>query len=183
MPDEGNLEVEILRQTYEDHRFYGDLRFKQLTLFALFTGVLVNAAVSDRGVRLLSGHDNRTLFSLIGMLFTAVFWVMEVRSTIWGLRHRPKKGAWASGSGASSGATPTPGVTFHWTLLNATNGVPIMYIAAYGLWWWVWNAAGQMTCPGWVAWIGFAAVGFVLFVFTAREYWQIWKDAISKWQW
>ena len=183
MPDEGNLEVEILRQTYEDHRFYGDLRFKQLTVFALFTGVLLNAAVSDGGVPVLSGHHNRTLFSFIGMLFTAVFWVMEVRSTIWGLHHRPKKGAWAWESPASSGATPTPGVTFHWALLSATNAVLIIYIAPYGLWWWVWKAAGQMTCWGWVAWIGFAAVGFVLLVFTAREYLQIWNHARSKWQW
>jgi hypothetical protein len=73
-PPETPLDVEMYKQACENSRFYGDMRFKQLTLFGVICGLLLNA-LKDASV------PNKILtIAAIGMIATTVIWIMEVRS-------------------------------------------------------------------------------------------------------
>lgn len=179
MVDEARQQNDLLKFAADNMRFYGDMRFKQLTLFSVVTAFLLNAAVSKDALVLLGGHKNLTPISLLGILFTAVLWVMEVASTLYGVRYlAPVVKALDTLEVDQDGK-----VCRHWTHLNASNAVIFLYVGSYTIWWFMWKAAGKMTCPGYVAWIVFGLAGLFLVVFTAREYWQLWKHSASKWKW
>lgn len=63
-----------LSQLAENMRFYGDMRFKQLTLFM--------AAMTAVAGGITEASQYRWWIALAGMCIAAVMWVMEVRSTI-----------------------------------------------------------------------------------------------------
>jgi len=63
-----------LEQQGENYRFYGDMRFKQLTLFM----AAMTAAISGIG----QANIDQWWLALASLSFTAVMWIMEVRSTV-----------------------------------------------------------------------------------------------------
>lgn len=179
MGDEAHGRNDSLKFAAENLRFYGDMRFKQLTLFSIVTAFLLNAAVSKDAQQLLATHRNLTSLSVAGMLFTAVLWIMEVASTLYGVRYlRPVRDE----LDRLEEQQESEKVIRHWTLLNATNAVVFAYFASYVFWWWMWKAAGKMTCAGYVGWVLFGLAGLFLVLFTGREYCQLWKFSWSKWK-
>ena len=66
-----------LSQLAENHRFFGDMRFKQLTLFM---AAMTTAAA---GVMQFPGH--RWWIALSALFVTAVMWVIEVRAALNGI--------------------------------------------------------------------------------------------------
>ncbi len=63
-------------------RFYGDMRFKQLTLLLTGMTLLVAGVAQYPTVDLFPSVPLRGALAVAGMLFTGVMWIMEVRSTI-----------------------------------------------------------------------------------------------------
>jgi hypothetical protein len=74
MNEEIKLSDTMLSQLAENMRFYGDMRFRQLTLFM--------AAMTAVAGGIVGSIQYRWWIALGGLCITAVIWVMEVRSTI-----------------------------------------------------------------------------------------------------
>jgi hypothetical protein len=162
MADTGLLPGDRYKQTCEDHRFYGDMRFKQLSLFAIVTGLLLNGAISKDSPLLFTGHSNKTPLSFAGIVFTTVLWVMEVRSTTHGFRIRRQK------------ENLEGGPRVEWAWLSATNAVLPLYAASYFFWFFIWKYAGPMTKSGLLAWLFFALWGIVLVIYSEEQYRKMW---------
>ena len=121
--DQPSLIQEMYKQASEDRRFYGDMRFKQLTLFGILSALLLNTLNSQ--MPLVSS----TKISIIGMASTALLWIMEIRSSIFAQAARKLKG-----SLEPSGIRNEGEFVHHWTFLNATNAVLVFYAAAFVSW-------------------------------------------------
>src|SRR5260370_9723500 len=87
MDSETDVTLETIKQACEDHRFYGDMRFKVLTLFAVTMGALLTALLAPRSGATLS-DPSKVALSVIGLGLTAVLWTIEVRSTIFAVQSR-----------------------------------------------------------------------------------------------
>ena len=102
-------------QLAENVRFYGEMRFKQLTLFM--------AAMTAVAGGIAQFPQNRWWIALAGIYVTAVMWVMEVRSSLYGFAALKAAGKlWPS---------PEPKL-FPW--LTATLVVSFLYIGFYAFW-------------------------------------------------
>src|SRR6476469_9385837 len=112
---EEELSKDLYKQVCDEHRFYGDMRFKQLSLYGVITALLVNAMNSkDVATAAISAKP----ICVIALLSTSVLWVMEVRSSLYGYRCQRAKDQFETNASSGSGIlTDQPG--FHWTLLNA----------------------------------------------------------------
>jgi hypothetical protein len=69
-------------QKHEYLRHFGEMRFKQLSLLMGFMSVAVAGIVAIGNKTIIPGADLRLLISIVGLLFTSMLWVMEVRSTV-----------------------------------------------------------------------------------------------------
>jgi|SRR6478736_962455 hypothetical protein len=158
----------------DDHRFFGDLRFKQLTVWAVGMGALINAR--------LSANLNQSFLPLIwfsGIGLTTVFWVFEVRSTLKGvialraIREFERCNSQDDKLGKAN-----------WTFVNQTNLMALLYTTSYFLWWYrafAWRIQMQWIQHVFVyialcCWI-------MLIVFTFRQYLPLWKKARTDWHW
>lgn len=156
--DETDMKQEKFRQACEDHRFFGDMRFKQLTLFTAVMAALLTALLTKEVQ--ISDLDRAVLY-LIGLGFTSVLWVMEIRSTI----HGDKSSAIIEALGNQKqyfGVLSQP--------FNATNAVFVLYSISYFGWTIV---LGRIANSGWVyaSW----AIGAFLLSYTILEYLPLWK--------
>ncbi len=61
------------------------MRFKQLTLIGVISGLLLNALKST------PTSSQALITSYIGMIIASVIWVMEVRSSVHGIKAREEK--------------------------------------------------------------------------------------------
>jgi hypothetical protein len=120
------------QQLAENMRFYGDMRFKQLTLLMAWLS-LVGGGVAQYGSINLVGETNvRQVLALSAVFFTIVMWVMEVRSTIQWVAHRD----------AAPELWPRP-TNDPFRLVNSTNAVLIFHFGVCSFWLWCayrWNA-------------------------------------------
>jgi hypothetical protein len=94
------------------------------------------------------------------LLFTAVLWIMEVRSSLYWAAHRQNlQGVWPRPSNARLG----------W--VTATNAVALLYAIVYLFWWWCayqWHLACLLLLLG-------GGVGIFLAVFTILNYRALWS--------
>jgi len=162
--------AEVYKQNCEDHRFYGDMRFKQLTLWSVGIGFLLNTLYGKDASTLSVFH--RGVWCAAAFFWTAVIWVMEVRSTVHGLRRIEYR---AGIEGAPEGRYSNK-----WTLLSASSAIALLYAASCVVWsvqlLTIWGAS---AITFWVTAAAFA----LLAAFTVREYLPMWEHAIEKWQW
>ena len=161
-----DIELEIYKQNCEDLRFYGDMRFKQLTLWSVGMGFVLNL-LSGKESTILTLHQ-KELWYLAAFFWTSVIWVMEVRSSVHGVRRMRVKGR--------QEGEVDPEVVNKWTLFNATNVVALLY------------AASSLACvvqlermrgPCAITFWGPTAVLLLLMAFTFREYWPLLKHAVA----
>jgi hypothetical protein len=107
-------------------RFYGDMRFKQLTLLmaviSLAWAAITNA---DDPEPLVFDLQARVLVAIGAALFTLVLWAMEVSSTVYAIENRKKASdLWPR---RASRCRMLRQVT-------ATNAVLVLHILLYGFW-------------------------------------------------
>jgi hypothetical protein len=185
-----DLEGEVYKQSCENHRFYGDMRFKQLTLWSVGIGFVLNVLHGKEASSVAVGQKGTWLVA--AFFWTAVIWVMEVRSTVHGVRamrlkdcletsmerERPADG---STTDANSEAKPRGrDLPNKWTLLNATNVVCLLYALSSLLELLCLRRAwGISTITFWIE----AFVFVLLVAFTIREYWELWQHAVKEWHW
>jgi len=141
-----------LAQLAENLRFYGDLRFKQLTLLmggmtALGAGVAQYSAL-------------RVPLAVSGALFTSVMWVMEVRSTLFYI---------AIVVEAPELYPPRLASLFSW--VNTTSSPFFLHLAFYAFWVW---CAVRWSENYWVEALG-VGLGSFLVVFSLGNYWAVRK--------
>ncbi|HEX7288766.1 MAG TPA: hypothetical protein VF532_21465 [Candidatus Angelobacter sp.] len=161
--------TDVYKELSSDHRFFGDARFKQLTVWSAVTGFLLNAALSDKNSLSLMQHP--FILPICGILFTSVFWVMEVRATLHGIEALRSKRRFEVDFAVAPMA--------RWTLFNHTNATLILYVLSYAVWWFlVYHADTKF----WLASGPFLALGICLVAFTIREYKDIWIHAWQNWQ-
>jgi 8-oxo-dGTP pyrophosphatase MutT (NUDIX family) len=145
------MDYEELRITQfaETLRFYGDMRFKQLTLFI--------GAMTAAGAGVAQFWNLRVLIAIAGMAVTAVMWTMEVRSTLyWRALWEKYPDLWP---------VPKTGC-FGW--LSATNVVLFLYLSFYVFWLecaFRWKPSLLLLVPG-------TAVVSLLVDFSVRSYWR-----------
>ena len=110
-------------QKHEYIRHFGDMRFKQLTLLMGFMSVAVGgmAAVGNKDV--IPNMNIRLVISVIGILFTSMLWIMEVRSTV----------VWSEVRSAIKVTWPFYNYFFP-PLINATSAVLGFYMTIYAFW-------------------------------------------------
>jgi hypothetical protein len=180
MPN-SDLRAEIYKQSCEDHRFFGDMRFKQLTLWSVGVGFVLNALYGKEPPLLKSDPCLAGWLYVAAFFWTAVIWVMEVRSTKQGIRSRAcKEGLEKGVVEALSTEERHQDLSNKWTLLDATNAVAGLYGGFCVVWTLeLYRACGTCTIPFW----GVVAVLVVLFAFTIREYWTLWEHAFKEWKW
>ena len=150
-------------QLAENLRYYGDMRFKQLTLFTGAMTVL-GAALDTRDVNtMLTAHlSSRFAISAAGLMFTSVIWVMEVKSTVY----------WVATRESENGKDLWPRPKDHFlSQLNSTNAVLFMYIVSYCFW--LVCARSWSYHPCLLLVIGTSWL-VVLMAFTARSYKHMW---------
>lgn len=174
-----HFEPELYKQACDDHRFYGDMRFKQLSLFALISGFLFNALNNTNTAQRVIA------ISLCGLITTMVIWVMEVRSSLHGQSARARKRRLeAEVLLADSGQADAKEDEFKpkWRLFNATFAVLLLYAFAYLSWMGIWLSQldSCRLLPVGIL-LGFLFV--VLAIFSVREYTALLRDAIKYWRW
>jgi hypothetical protein len=162
-------ESEKYKQLADDHRFFSDMRFKQLTLWSGATALLLNAAFSDRSSLSVALHP--FVIPFFGLVFTGAFRVMEVRSTLQGIDALEKMKTYPQWTGENT--------LQHWTFINRTHATLVLYLLSYGLWArQILSATHQTGARVFVIGIGLSLIGF-----TIREYSLLWVDAWKKWRW
>jgi hypothetical protein len=110
-------------QKHEYLRYFGDMRFKQLTLLMGFMSVAVGGIVAVGRKSFIPGVDLQWVIAAIGLLFTSMLWIMEVRSTV----------AWSEVKSAT--AVTWPFYKYFFPLfINATFVVLGFYMAIYVFW-------------------------------------------------
>lgn len=149
-------------QLGENLRFLGDMRFKQLTLSM---GVLATSAagLGQYGDRdLAPGMRASVAIVLFAMIYTAVSWVMEVRSTLhWIATRNEARDLW-------------PQHHSSWGLgwISATNAVVVFYAIAYAC---LWRLALSLHIEPLLLAIS-EALGLGLLITTVVEYSQtVWR--------
>ena len=162
--------TEVYKQNCEDLRSYGDMRFKQLTLWSVGMGFILNAMYGKDAA--LQSVLHRGIWCWASFFWTAVIWVMEVRSTVHWVGKKEHRDIVEGEVGKK--------LSNKWTLLNASFAIALLYAASCAVWciqllvlWGVWAIT---------FWVMAAAIT-LLIVFTVREYLPMWKHAIKNWQW
>lgn len=168
----GPLQQEVYKQLCEDHRYFSDMRFKQLTLWSGATALTINAGFSDKSALALDMHP--VMVPTIGALLTGVFWIMEIRSTLQGVEAFERKVRLETASAPKT----------HWTFVNRTNITALLYVVSYLFWWALMfqrRAGTPFAAHTWIYAVG--ACGIMLIGYTVREYWDLWLHARARWRW
>jgi hypothetical protein len=170
------LHIESYKQACEDHRFYADMRFKQLTLFSAISGLLLSSLASS------SPTITKPTLSIIGIAATTVLWLMEVRSSIYAQAARARQRLLERAVTITPPQLGHDNFELHWTLLNATNAVLALYIATFVFWFAVFYRFTSTS----LRWEGCSALFLifaVLITFSLREYALLLSHGAKKWKW
>jgi hypothetical protein len=151
------------KQVCEDFRFYGDMRFKQLTLFSAVTVLLLNVTTAANPPLLIAHHSNKTVVGIAGMLFTAVLWIMEVRSTRYALQARAEKDKIERRDPRER----------EW--VTASNAVLFLYAASYFFWFRLLADAGDTTLCRALTEIIFGCLALGLCLYAELEIRRFWR--------
>lgn len=138
-----------LSQVAENHRFFGDMRFKQLTLFM--------AAMTAAGAGVMQFPGNRWWIAFGALFVSAVMWVIEVGAALSGI--------------ASREAIPElfPPRPRFWPWINASWAVLALHVACYATWLW----CIRIWCPTccFSFYVG-VLVGIMLCIYSVVNYWR-----------
>ena len=146
MPDDEDATV--MSELAENMRFYGDMRFKQLTLFM--------AAMTAAAAGIKQDFEHRWWIALGALFITAVMWVMEVRSSIHFFAiHEKAPRLWPN---------PQPK---HFRWLTATLAVWLLHVAFYAFWLGYLRICAPAACATFC--LGMI-VGLVLLIFSVLNY-------------
>ena len=129
--------LEEYRQIGENLRFYGNLRFAQLTLFFVATGALL--AVLDQA-KIRSAFLSFQVLSVGGLLVVAVFAVLEQSAVRYWCHYRDRAVVLEPPLGLEQYSRRPRG-----SVLNATNAVRLLFVGVALLW----IAVGLSA---WMAW-------------------------------
>ena len=140
---------ETVSQLMQHLRFYGDMRFKQLTLFM--------AAMTAVSSGVLQYPQNRWWIALAGLCITSVMWVMETRSTLYAL---------AAHNAIPADLLPRPNVKcFRW--LGASLVVLLLHLGFYSFW----LVCIRIWCPTCISFCIGLIVGIGLLSYSTVNYW------------
>jgi len=150
-------------QIAENMRFYADMRFKQLTLLLAWLTLVAGGIAQFSEVKLAT-LAARDVLIVAAALVTAVFWIMEIRSTLYWCAHRDvSPDLWPRISGDS------------WRLVNATYAIFLLHLALYSFWaWFAWKS--QITC---VIVVGLCLLGLLVFMFGVHSYFRYLKPGAT----
>lgn len=156
-------QVDDVRRTQlaENMRFLADMRFKQLTiavagLSAAGAGMAQYGSGEPMKVNATMCNAICQIIAVNAILFIAVFWVMEIRSTLSWRAHRTKEpDLWIK-----SPRTPIPS-------FNASNAIFAFYALQYGFWIW---CTWKWAVPCWLTTI-LSFLGIMIFFHGAASYW------------
>lgn len=154
------MNEERLTRISEILRFYGEMRFKQLTVFLAWLTLASAGAVHFGGLEFVGAQSLRAIVAPATMFVTGVVWVMEVRSTMYFVSIRSE----------APEVWPHTKKTFL-PAINATNAVFLLYCVNYGFWCW---CGFKWNINFWILLV-FALAGFVIFLFTVINYWRCFK--------
>jgi len=142
-------------QLAENHRFFGDMRFKQLTLFM--------AAMTAAGAGVVQFAANRWWIALAALFVTAVMWVIEVRAVLNGIAARE----------AIPELFPRQHKLF-WPWINSSWAVLSLHIVCYALWLAgirAWHPVPVPICTDFLFLTG-VVIGGMLSLFSIVNYWR-----------
>jgi hypothetical protein len=165
---------DVYKQRCDDHRFYQEMRFKQLTLWSGATALLLNAEFSDKSGAQIARHP--LIIPVIGLLFTAAFWVMEVRSTLHGIEALEATDPYKE-------LLPSTRLA-RWNVVNHTLGTLALYFGSFL----IWSRVAVTSTEGTPAWVFVIAISMMLIVlaslivFSVREYIHVWKNTKGRWR-
>lgn len=153
----------IKNQIGQNMLFYGEMRFKQLTLLLAWL-TIAGAGIAQFGPKIIIGSIQlRLLLAVSSMLVVSVLWLMEISSTLY----------WVANREAYPELWPSPPKTKPEKLvniLNATNAVLVFYIILYWFWFccaYQWGLSLIFTIIGII-------LGVILFIYSIIRYIHIW---------
>ena len=148
-------------ESHQNMRFYGDMRFKQLTLYLAWITVAV-AGISQFGTDIfLSNASVKLVISFASMLITAVIWIMEISSTKY----------WVAFKENLSEKTPSSGIKLK--LFTATNATMFLYLVSYLFWFYAACTWDGNT----IFLIIYAVIGLSIFIHNVLNYWPLWRHS------
>lgn len=118
----------------ENMRFYGNMRFKQLTLFFAITGVLL--AVQFGNLVRVEDISPVGIIPVIGIIIVYVFYIMEIRAAdnYWGFRKLAKKYE----NDPSNGLVIKQFINLKKEkVCNATHAVHFLFLAFWIMWFYI----------------------------------------------
>ncbi len=153
----GKIEMSdaALSQLAENHRFYGDMRFKQLTLFM--------AAMTAAAAGVIQAPNTRWWIAISALFVTAVMWVIEVRASLNGIVAReaipqlfPRTREWF-----------WPWINTTWAVLSLHVGFYILWLACIR----IWRTPDVPALRDVTFWIA-VTIGSMLLIFSIVNYWR-----------
>lgn len=151
--------TEMENELYQNMRFYGEMRFKQLTLFLAWL-TIAGTGVSQSGEKLiLDGASLQLIIGFASMLVTGIIWIMEISSTKYWISHREIQ------------TKKWPASNRVWKQLSATNATILFYALTYSFWFYasiIWNG----NC---IFLIIYGIVFILLIIYTIINYLSIWR--------
>jgi hypothetical protein len=151
-----NNEDHLTRMS-ETMRLYGDMRFKQLTLFLAWLALAGAGVVYSPNDNFIGSLSLRAIVSIGSMAVTATLWVMEVKSSLY----------WAAIRDEFPKLWPRPKRVFL-PFLSATNMVFVFYCLNYVFWWWC-SFRWDINVPILVI---FGIIGCLILAFSVTNYWR-----------
>ena len=172
-----SFENEYYKQACDDHRFYADMRFKQLSLFGVISGLLLNAFNAS------AAWPKMEILTSFGVIVTSVIWVMEVRSSMYAQKAKARirlcETCLANTQIPENSPEDREGdFKPKWPLVNATNAVLFLYMATFVFWTTLLLVHLESSIQL-VTGILFGAAFVLLVVFSIREYLPLLKHSIK----
>lgn len=178
-------DAELYKQACDDHRFYADMRFKQLSLFGVVSGLLLNTLNKANTPQMIA------TVSSVGMIVTNVIWIMEVRSSIYAQIARSRKHSFElefstqepQRGGLTQGKPATISeLELKWTHFNATNAVLVLYMISYFSWLILFfSQANSTALRAFGSLLGF--LFSILVAFSIRQYGSLLRHGQKTWKW
>ncbi len=139
----------------DNMRFYGDARFKQLTLFLTWMTLLAGGFFQFGDKQFAVDMGLLYAIPTYSMLVICLFWILEVRSTLYWRAHRDR----------SPDLWPSPPKD-SWRALNASNAILWLYLTTYIAWY---ALAVKLKFPVWCL-VALALLCVFIFLFGWRTY-------------
>lgn len=149
-------------ELYQNMRFYGEMRFKQLTVFLAWLAIAGTGVASDSGCEnILDGASLQLIIGFASMLVTGIIWIMEISSTKHFFAHRDNQDE----------TIKWPVANIQLRHLNATNATVLFYALSYFFWFYF-----TYTLKGnYVLLIIYGIVFLILLIHTVLNYKTLWN--------